>query len=124
MHHRFWFVSFITTFARRPQRESRPGLNEIWLHTDGPNDGGIDGFGINQDEITGLLQAKLRTNQIPNLFTISEIPRESAVLYPHNLYIINKEINLLDLNKFACRVRHYRKQLPQTFNMRIQKSSV
>ena len=92
MYHRIWFVSFIATFARRPQRESCPSLNEIWLHTDGQNDGGIDEFGINQDEITGLLQAKLRTNQIPNLFTISEIPCESAVHYPHNLYMKTKKL--------------------------------
>lgn len=99
--------------------------DEMWHHTGGPGDGGIDGFGSNEsDKIVGLLQAKFRANHAPNLGNLGiddgeRIKRYAAVLLPETPRAPTDGTHLLNLDWIACAVRQHWRRLPLAMTMRV-----
>lgn len=98
--------------------------SEIWHHTGGPGDGGIDGIGSNeQGDLVGLMQAKLEIRHAPGIGEVSrlgaEVRRYSAVLLPEDPIPPSDGTELLDLEWIVDALRRHRQELPQALAMRI-----
>ena len=97
---------------------------EIWNHTGGPGDGGIDGLGSNvKDEVVGLMQAKLRADQAPDLGNLGqrgkEVRRYAAVLIPKEPAPPRSDDTcLLNLEWITDAVRRHWRSLPQAHAIR------
>lgn len=115
-------------------------LAQSWQHTGGPGDGGIDGFGSDQQRNTvGLLQAKFFAKQAPNFVTsrlrslpqahqgpesaTPRIRRYIAVLLPEHPKRPKDGSCFLDLEWVAEAVQRHWKRLPQALAMRVGESS-
>ena len=97
---------------------------EVWQHTGGPGDGGIDGFGSDvQGQTVAVMQAKYSAESPPNF---SELPEKrpsiryyAAVFLPGARWKPAKGITLLDFDwtvKGVC--RHWR-SLPFAMTLRV-----
>lgn len=99
--------------------------DEMWYHTGGSGDGGIDGFGVNDaGEVVGLMQAKFRANHAPNLGSPGgdneeEIRRYAAVLLPKTPKEPIDGTYFLDLAWIADAVRRHWRHLPLALTMRV-----
>ena len=102
------------------QKEHR---EEVWQHTGGPGDGGIDGIGSNEaGKTVGLLQVKLFADPapaFPDRPTDDVIRRYVAVLLPENPTPPADGSKLLDLDWIACAVKRHWRGLPQALSMRV-----
>lgn len=95
---------------------------EIWQHTGGPGDGGIDGVGSDQEDDTiGLVQSKFFVWRAPE-FARAGVRCYGAVLLPEHPKPPNDGTILLDLGWIACAVRRHWQRLPQALAMRVGKS--
>lgn len=98
--------------------------DEIWHHTGGPGDGGIDGIGSNENgDLVGLMQAKL---EIPHALGIGEANKlgegvrcYSAVLLPDDPTPPPEGTQLLDLEWIVDALQRHWRKLPQALAMRI-----
>ena len=98
--------------------------NELWQHTGGPGDGGIDGLGSNKaGDVVGLMQAKYFAKTAPELGNLTTIRRRlrrySAVLAPENPSEPTDGTCLLNLDWIACAVRRHWRRLPLAVTMRV-----
>ena len=99
--------------------------DEMWHHTGGSGDGGIDGFGCNEaGDVVGLMQAKFRANNAPNLSNLGvddeeRIRRYAAVLLPETPREPTDETCLLNLDWISCSVRRHWRNLPLALTMRV-----
>ena len=98
---------------------------EIWQHTGGPGDGGIDGIGSNEEGNTvGLVQAKFFASQAPGFGKIGRgIRCYAAVLLPECPKLLNDRTCLLNLDWIAHAVQRHWQRLPQALAMRVGKPS-
>ena len=95
---------------------------EVWQHTGGPGDGGIDGIGSNQEgDTVGLAQAKFLAQAGPEFARVG-VRCYGAVLLPQNPIPPNDGTVLLDLDWVARAVRRHWQRLPQALAMRVGKS--
>ncbi len=100
--------------------------DEIWSHTGGPGDGGIDGLGSDvKGEVVGLMQAKLRADQAPDLGNLGQrdksdkqVRRYAAVLIPEDPTPPSDDTCLLNLDWIADAVRRHWRSLPQAHSIR------
>ena len=97
--------------------------HEIWNHSGGPGDGGIDGFGSNDaGEVVAVMQAKYYAAKAPKLRDLeAERPlrRYTAVLLPENPAVPTDGSCLLNLAWIADAVLRHWRQLPMAQTMRI-----
>ena len=98
--------------------------NEIWYQAGGPGDGGIDGFGSNEEgEVVGLMQAKLYAQSAPELrelgHTDRQIERYVAVLVLERPVQPTDGTKLLNLEWIANAVHRHWRTLPQARAMRV-----
>ena len=98
--------------------------NEIWRHTGGPGDGGIDGLGSNEaGETVGLMQAKFRADTAPELSNLAEdgggIRRYAAIFLPENPQPPADGTILLNLAWITCAVRRHWRYLPLARTIRV-----
>ena len=99
--------------------------DEMWHHTGGSGDGGIDGFGSNEvGAVVGLMQAKFRAYRAPNLGNIDDdngagIRRYAAVLIPETPREPTDGTRLLNLNWIASAVHRHWRRLPLAITMRV-----
>ena len=98
---------------------------EIWQHTGGPGDGGIDGIGSDEKGNTvGLVQAKFFASQAPEFGKIGrDIRCYAAVLLPECPKPPNDETCLLNLDWIAHAVQRHWQCLPQALAMRVGEPS-
>ena len=97
---------------------------EIWHHTGGPGDGGIDGVGSNEaGEVVGLMQAKYYAKRAPELGSLTTIERPlrcyAAVFLPEHPEEPTDGSRLLCLDWIASAVRRHWRRLPLALTMRI-----
>lgn len=97
---------------------------EYWHCTGGPGDGGIDGFGCNENgQVVGLMQAKYSANKAPELGDVSgfgpSIRRYAAVLLPENPSRPTDGTHLLDLDWIAEAVLRHWCHLPMALTLRV-----
>lgn len=97
--------------------------DEIWSHTGGPGDGGIDGLGSNvEGKVVGLMQAKLRAKQAPDLGSLrwrdKEVRRYAAVLILEKPAPPSDDTCLLNLEWITDAVRRHWRSLPQARSIR------
>ena len=96
--------------------------DEVWQHTGGPGDGGIDGLGSNGNGTTvGLLQAKLVSGWTPE-FAEPGLRCYGAVLLPEHPDPPRDGTILLDLDWTASAVRRHWRRLPQALTLRMGES--
>lgn len=99
--------------------------DEMWHHTGGSGDGGIDGFGVNDaGEVVGLMQAKFIANRAPNLGNPGgnngeRIRRYAAVFLPKTPREPSDGTCLLNLEWIADAVRRHWRRLPLALTMRV-----
>lgn len=98
--------------------------DEIWQHTGGPGDGGIDGLGFNEKgKVVGLMQAKLFASSAPELGSLGhdnhQIRRYAAVLVPENPSHPSHGTELLNLDWIAEKVLKHANRLPQAIALRV-----
>lgn len=97
--------------------------DEIWRHTGGPGDGGIDGVGSYPEGATvGLLQVKFSADPAPAFAATSAIepvPRYVAVLLPEFTSWSDDGAVHLGLDWIARRVQEHWKRLPLAMTMRV-----
>ena len=96
---------------------------QIWHHTGGPGDGGIDGFGSDEEgKIIGLMQAKYFAENAPaldDLIMNKSIKRYAAVFLPENPADPMDGTCLLNLDWIVNAVRKHWKSLPLALTLRI-----
>ena len=93
--------------------------DEVWQHTGGPGDGGIDGLGSDgAGNTVGLVQAKFFSQQTPEVAK-SGLRCYSAVLLPEHPKRPNDDTILLDLDWIARTVQRHCDHLPQALTMRV-----
>lgn len=98
--------------------------DEIWQHTGGPGDGGVDGLGSNaMGETAAILQAKLYAGDIPDPTELGPggmaVRRYAAILVGPESGSAPDGVELLDINWFADRIIRYRKTLPEARMLRV-----
>ena len=103
--------------------------DEVWQHTGGPGDGGVDGFGANETgNVVGLVQAKLYARSAPAMRPFvsggQEIRRYAAVLLPPNPEDPDDGTILLDLDWIACKVKTCWRRLPLALSIRVGNGQV
>lgn len=93
---------------------------QIWHHTGGPGDGGIDGFGSNEaGNVVGLMQAKYYAEKAPDVRGSEEsVRRYAAVLLPKNPEPTDGTC-LLDLDWVANAVLRHWRRLPLALTLRV-----
>lgn len=96
---------------------------EIWHHTGGPGDGGIDGFASNDaGEVVAVMQAKYYANRAPELSNLQRNPlirRYAAVLLPENPMGPTDGSCLLNLEWIVRAVRRHWRRLPLALALRV-----
>ena len=97
---------------------------EIWQHTGGPGDGGIDGVGTNDaGEVVALMQAKYYAKEAPELDNLTTVERPlrcyAAVFLPENPKAPTDGSRLLCLDWIASAVQRNWRRLPLALTMRI-----
>ena len=101
--------------------------DDIWWHTGGSGDGGLDGIGANaRGEVTGILQCKLHLNSKTSslddeiLDQYRNKKRFLASIFYNDTFVQKFEnIEFLGLPQISeLLIRHY-KNLPQAISMRI-----
>ena len=96
---------------------------EIWNHSGGPGDGGIDGFASNgAGEVVAVMQAKYYAAKAPELGDLNAerpLRRYTAVLLPENPAVPTDGSCLLNLAWIADAVLRHRRRLPLAKTMRI-----
>ncbi|MDE0341652.1 MAG: hypothetical protein OXK82_00515 [Deltaproteobacteria bacterium] len=97
---------------------------ELWHHTGGPGDGGIDGVGSNEaGEVVGLMQAKYYAKTAPDLGSLTTVGRRprcyTAVFLPENPEGPTDGSRLLCLDWIASAVQRHWRRLPLALTMRI-----
>ncbi len=98
--------------------------DEIWHHTGGPGDGGIDGLGCNKEGRTvGLMQAKYIADTVPSFGNLilenQSIRRYGAVLIPENPTDPEDGTIVLDLKWIVDAVCRHWPSLPLALTLRI-----
>ena len=98
--------------------------DEIWHHTGGPGDGGIDGLGSNETgEVVGLMQAKYYADIVPELGDLTEVERPlrryAAVLLPENPTEPTDGACVLNLDWIARAVCRHWRCLPLALTLRV-----
>jgi Restriction endonuclease len=106
--------------------------NEIWWHTGGSGDGGLDGVGANESgEIVSLLQCKLSIDSKTAIFDLEandlrfiENKRRIVASIFHDIdFRLNRtDIEFFGISRIAKLVRKYSSLLPQAVSMRIGSS--
>lgn len=103
--------------------------DEMWHHTGGSGDGGIDGFGSNEaGKVVGLMQAKFYAKKAPNLGILGvdgeeRIKHYAAVLLPETPSKPTDGTCLLNLDWIASAVRRHWRCLPLATTMRVGKGT-
>ena len=97
---------------------------EIWDHTGGPGDGGIDGLGSNEaGEVVGLMQAKYYADHAPGLGNLATgdrtLRRYAAVFLPENPRAPTDGTRLLNLDWTVAAVCRHWRRLPLALTLRI-----
>ena len=97
---------------------------EMWHCTGGPGDGGIDGYGSNENgDVVGLMQAKYYANKAPELAdvggSVRSIRRYAAVFLPENPTRPSDGTCLLNLDWIASEVRRHWRRLPLAVTLRV-----
>ncbi len=99
-----------------------------WHHSGGPGDGGVDGFGSDENGNTvGILQAKYSAPYFPEFAddVPPEIQRYSAVflpVHPDRVPQDSENTTYIDLEWIAKKVKKYWKNLPISLTLRIGNS--
>lgn len=96
---------------------------EIWQHTGGSGDGGIDGLGSNEaGEVVAVMQAKYHATTAPRLGNVNPdrpLRRYAAVFLPENRKERTDETCLLDLDWITRAVCRHWQRLPFAITRRI-----
>ena len=97
---------------------------EIWHHTGGSGDGGIDGVGSNEaGEVVGLMQAKYYAKRAPELGSLTTVGGPlrcyTAVFLPENPEGPTDGSRLLCLDWITSAVQRHWRRLPLALTMRI-----
>ena len=96
--------------------------DEVWDHTGGPGDGGIDGIGSNAaGDVVAVMQAKYYAATAPGLGEFRERPLRcyAAVLLPPNPNRPTDGTCVLDLDWIARAVSRYWRRLPIARTLRV-----
>ena len=99
--------------------------DEIWRHSGGPGDDGIDGIGSDRAGATiGLLQVKFSADWAPEFGTTSgneHVRRYVAVLLPESPSWPDDGAVHLDLDWIARRVQEHWERLPLALTVRVRR---
>ena len=106
--------------------------NEIWWHTGGSGDGGLDGVGANlSGELTSLLQCKLRLDGKTPIFDVDFDDLEfiknkrrivASIFHDTDFSFEKGEIEFFGVSKISKLCLQHSANLPQAISMRIKNS--